>query len=121
MKRKRWQEMTIEQQRKLVAANQLQREQKKKWLRDYKHARGCKFCSETEPCALDFHHRDRLEKIIELGQAVHARWSISRLLTEIAKCEVVCANCHRKIEAGYVFVNGLWESLTVESAVLRAM
>jgi hypothetical protein len=104
--------MSPEEKASIIRCNQKHRDIKKKWLRDYKAARGCKFCPEKEPCALDFHHRDRLEKTIELAEAVHARWSIPRLLTEIAKCEVVCANCHRKIEAGYVFVNGLWESLT---------
>src|SRR5437868_1253938 len=59
---------------------------------------GCCMCSEKHPACLDFHHRDPLEKEMEISRIVQDRgWGIKRLEAEIAKCDVLCANCHRKL------------------------
>lgn len=42
---------------------------------------------------MDFDHRDRSLKSFEITGKYHT--SKKRLLAEIAKCDVVCANCHR--------------------------
>lgn len=42
--------------------------------------------------ALDFDHMPGSNKLFEIGR-VHT--SLQKLDAEIAKCEVVCANCHR--------------------------
>jgi len=55
---------------------------------------GCKVCGETHPACLDFHHREPSEKEGHIGE--FRRFGIKRLLAEIAKCDVLCANCHRK-------------------------
>lgn len=44
------------------------------------------------PCAMDFDHV-RGEKLFNVGEGV--RFTLSVILAEAAKCEVVCANCHR--------------------------
>lgn len=56
--------------------------------------RGCFDCGYKEhPEALDFDHlRDKKSMITT---AVRSGWSIVRIMEEIEKCEVVCANCHR--------------------------
>ncbi len=36
-------------------------------------------------------------KFVGINRAVHTYWSIDNILIEIAKCDVVCANCHSKI------------------------
>lgn len=57
----------------------------------------CTDCGETNPEVLEFDHLPGFEKRFEIGRAVTAStrsWTL--ILTEIAKCEVVCANCHRK-------------------------
>lgn len=68
------------------------------WLSDIKATQGCKTCSEQDPRVLDFHHRDPSEKEFTIG----SRRSKSKevLLKEIAKCDVLCANCHRKLTHG---------------------
>lgn len=43
---------------------------------------------------MDFDHV-RGTKLAEISAARHMRWSIHKIKQEIAKCEVVCANCHR--------------------------
>jgi hypothetical protein len=53
----------------------------------------CVDCGEADPIVLEFDHiRD---KRFTIGAAIHDRgWQ--SVLDEIAKCEVVCANCHRR-------------------------
>lgn len=54
----------------------------------------CVDCGEADPVVLDFdHQRDKIIGIAELLRR-HVRWEI--VAAEIAKCEVRCANCHRR-------------------------
>ena len=53
----------------------------------------CADCGETDPVVLEFDHlRDKRFSISEGLQG--RNWQ--SVLDEIAKCEVVCANCHRR-------------------------
>ncbi len=61
---------------------------------DIKLASGCVDCGYNEhACALDFDHIDASTKLFTIGPNVGAAWA--KVEAEIAKCEVVCANCHR--------------------------
>ncbi|WP_343773037.1 homing endonuclease associated repeat-containing protein [Natronoarchaeum mannanilyticum] len=67
------------------------------WLYEYKHFNcECERCGEETPACLDFHHPDHVEKEMEVGKMVTYGYSRERLLDEIEKCVVLCANCHRK-------------------------
>ena len=66
----------------------------KKQILDDARKGGCVRCEESHPSCLDFHHRDRGTKDADI--ATMRRFSVVRLLAEIAKCDVLCANCHRK-------------------------
>ncbi len=67
----------------------------KKAILDKARAGGCSRCEESDLACLDFHHRDGGEtKEGHIGYI--RRFSIERILAEIAKCDVLCANCHRK-------------------------
>ena len=57
----------------------------------------CSCCPESDSCCLDFHHLDPETKTIAVAEAVRYSWSVERLMEEIAKCIVVCRNCHAKI------------------------
>lgn len=59
---------------------------------------GCAFCGETDPVVLDFHHRNPAEKK-ENVKSMSDRTD-AKVRAEIAKCVVLCANCHRKLHAG---------------------
>jgi hypothetical protein len=63
---------------------------------------GCIVCGETEYVCLDFHHLDPNEKEFNIGRALRGEKSLEMLRDEIAKCEVLCANCHRKVHAGLI-------------------
>lgn len=64
------------------------------WLMTYLVSHPCVDCGETDPVVLEFDHRDGTTKVGTVG-AMLSRASWSTLLSEIAKCDVRCANCHR--------------------------
>jgi hypothetical protein len=74
----------------------------REYLASVKLANGCMDCGFREfPEALDFDHV-RGEKLFNVSQAI--RRPLSILDAEIAKCDIVCANCHaiRTFERGRV-------------------
>ena len=52
-------------------------------------------CGQTHPAALEFHHRDPVAKTREVSKMITRREPLSRIMREIAKCDVMCASCHR--------------------------
>lgn len=65
---------------------------RKRW--EYLLAHPCIDCGESNPLVLEFDHkREKKAAIVDLMQR-HARWS--EILVEIEKCDVRCANCHRR-------------------------
>lgn len=65
------------------------------WLTNYKTTNGCSQCSENDWRCLDFHH-NKGSKSFNIGDAGRAGKSIETIQSEIAKCIILCANCHRK-------------------------
>ncbi len=66
----------------------------RKWMDAYKLEKGCAECGyRAHAVALDFHHKDSETKAFTI--ATHRGLRSSRLLAEMDKCEVLCANCHR--------------------------
>jgi hypothetical protein len=65
--------------------------------RAFKRTLACLLCGECDPVTLDFHHRDPSAKDFLPSRACSTGWTIRRILAEIAKCDVLCANCHRKL------------------------
>ena len=63
-------------------------------LADYKAARGCSHCGETDPRVLQFHHVSG-DKEFTIGTKPQSK-GIATLLLEAEKCEILCANCHIK-------------------------
>jgi hypothetical protein len=54
----------------------------------------CVDCPVSDPVVLEFDHTQ--DKQASVSALVAAGWSIKRLEQEIALCEVVCVNCHRR-------------------------
>ena len=54
----------------------------------------CKDCGETDPIVLELDHRDGVEKISEVSKLMDRNWNV--IQQEIDKCDVRCANCHRR-------------------------
>ena len=63
------------------------------YVREYRESHPCVDCGESDPIVLEFDH------VPELGQKtceVSACGSVEAAEREIEKCEVVCANCHKR-------------------------
>lgn len=46
------------------------------------------------PYVMDFDHKDPTQKEFTIAAYLN-RVSLERLMAEVAKCDIVCANCHR--------------------------
>lgn len=71
----------------------VQRIERTRYLLAYFSEHPCADCGETDPLVLEFDHLG--DKLFNIGEAmIDRRWE--DILNEIEKCEVVCANCHRR-------------------------
>lgn len=86
-----WHEWHISNIEKHRAERRHQRVEKAKLIDDLKRS-GCVDCGNVDIRVLDFDHV-RGTKLTGVSMLVGYR--IERILAEIAKCEVRCANCHR--------------------------
>lgn len=69
------------------------KKQNKDLVRAYLSRHPCVDCGEADPIVLDFDHcRGKLANVSDL---IHHS-SVARVMAEIEKCEVRCANCHRR-------------------------
>lgn len=66
------------------------------WLSELKSTLKCNRCPEKHIACLDFHHTDPSKKEEGVAKMIHDGYSKEKILEEIAKCEVLCSNCHRK-------------------------
>ena len=76
-------------------ANSIERaryQKKKAYVNEQKQV--CAKCGETRTYVLDFHHRDKNEKDFTIG--TFKKGSLELVQSEIDKCVVLCANCHRE-------------------------
>jgi hypothetical protein len=65
------------------------------YLLDYFSRHPFQDCGEVDPVVLEFDHLDMEAKSFDIGHSLPYR-SWQSILDEIEKCEVVCANCHRR-------------------------
>lgn len=83
--------------RRLNAGNQRRKKAERLKAIDEIKSSPCVDCRKSfPPYVMDFDHRDPSRKQGEINHLLHklnAPWS--RILKEIAKCDVVCVNCHR--------------------------
>lgn len=104
-----------------TVCNECQREYKKKWY--YKHdsnresfrntrieikkklrinmlnflqGKKCIDCGEDDIITFDFDHRDPKIKSYNISKMMVNAFSWENILEEIKKCDIRCANCHRK-------------------------
>lgn len=82
-----------------LTRNKAYRAEKKRKLDEIKATAGCAHCPETDPVCLDFHHIDPTTKKATISRLYAGTWGWPVIEAEIAKCIVLCANCHRKEHA----------------------
>lgn len=66
----------------------------REFVRNTKEQNPCSDCGEFYPFfVMDFDHLD--DKVSNISRLLAGHASLGRIKEEIAKCELVCANCHR--------------------------
>lgn len=78
------------------ANRKVQVEDRRSRVRAYLLEHPCVDCGEADPIVLDFDHTDATTKIANISRMVRDRVKWERMLEEIAKCQIRCANCHRR-------------------------
>lgn len=68
---------------------------KKQWLVDYLKDHPCVDCGEADLDVLEFDHV-RGVKLFVISGAIRVGRSLKAIISEVAKCDVRCANCHRR-------------------------
>lgn len=89
-----------ENKKKLISKNnkwvKIIQERNQNYVLNYLLTHPCIMCGEDDPIVLEFDHKDRTDKSKEISSAVVHGWSIKKIENEIQKCDVLCANCHKR-------------------------
>lgn len=68
---------------------------KKQYINDYKSSKGCSVCGYNKSVyALVFHHPNDDK---EFGIGSRTNFGLERLKREMAKCIILCRNCHAEL------------------------
>jgi Zn ribbon nucleic-acid-binding protein len=78
-----------------AATQKRRRHRLRDWLESLKQTLECAECGFDDFRALEFHHTDGQEKDFAIGEMLKDNRSVRAVEREIAKCVVLCANCHR--------------------------
>ncbi|MFD1574653.1 hypothetical protein ACFSEO_10950 [Agromyces cerinus subsp. nitratus] len=82
----------------------------------YLLAHPCVDCGESDVRVLDFDHRVGSGNQAEVMRLVQNGYSVSRVMAEIAKCDVRCRNCHAKVT--YERMGENWRTALMRRAAL---
>lgn len=64
------------------------------FINRYKQFIGCKSCSEKRFWILEFHHRNKEEKLNNIN-TLRYFGSLRLVKEEMRKCDILCGNCHK--------------------------
>lgn len=67
-----------------------------RYVGKYLQTHPCVDCGETDILVLEFDHRDRSGKEEAVNRIIRNTGRMDKLVREISKCDVRCANCHRR-------------------------
>src|SRR5579859_3225583 len=81
---------------RIARNNQRVREANRERLHTYLSSRQCLDCGISDLAVLEFDHRGPALKLNHVSHMVQKGFGWATILSEIAKCDVVCANCHRR-------------------------
>jgi hypothetical protein len=84
--------------RRIRTRNAEVRAKNQRLLHEYLLKHPCVDCGEPDPVVLEFDHIQG-DKIKAVSVLLRESWSWQSILAEIQKCEVRCANCHRRVTA----------------------
>lgn len=73
-----------------------QREIKRQWICEYLIENPCVDCGEADILVLEFDHRGDEPKRKDVVVMINSTYSLAAVQAEVAKCDVRCANCHKR-------------------------
>lgn len=96
--RKRWRKNYGSSRRRYVHTErrQVRQDRLRDWVYQYLLAHPCVDCGETDPVVLEFDHVDPAPKAGAISVMVASVRPLEVIQSEVTKCEVRCANCHRR-------------------------
>jgi hypothetical protein len=80
----------------LYAAQKRHRVKIRAHLLDFLSTKSCVDCGEKDPIVLEFDHSGLEQKFKIIARMLSGHYSWKSVYREIQKCEVRCANCHRR-------------------------
>jgi hypothetical protein len=81
---------------RIARNNQKVRTANRSRLHEYLSSQQCADCGIRDLASLEFDHRDPALKLKDVSNMVQKGFAWATILSEIGKCDVVCANCHRR-------------------------
>jgi hypothetical protein len=73
------------------------REAARQWVADYLREHPCTDCGTTDVRVLEFDHRPDEVKRWAISRMIGGAYNVETIADEVARCDVRCANCHRKM------------------------
>jgi hypothetical protein len=93
--------LTDEERSRQTVVKRTRRHTNRAWFEELKDRLVCTRCRESHPACLQFHHEDPTTKEVSLADAIRRGFSRERILRELEKCQVLCANCHIRHHVNY--------------------
>ena len=81
-------------QQQIYLYKETQKELVRDWLWSYLLEHPCVVCGESDPIVLEFDHL--MNKKFHIADAVRGTRPLTAVQKEVSKCQVLCANCHRR-------------------------
>jgi hypothetical protein len=81
---------------KAVRRRRAYREELHKRVFEYFSTHPCLDCGEADPIVLEFDHIEQSTKTAPISEMISEQRPWKVIMEEIEKCEVRCANCHRR-------------------------
>ncbi len=94
LKRKIYYENNKQKEIKRIANVKLRN---REWYKNLKLQLKCSYCNENHISCLQFHHLDPAEKEDNIVSMMQNNLGKQKIINEMNKCIVLCANCHFKL------------------------
>lgn len=59
----------------------------------------CSHCGIWDFTVLEFNHMPGVNKLFNIGRTKSKSKSWAKIMNEVRKCEILCANCHKRVTA----------------------
>lgn len=76
--------------------NKKTRQENTRRLWNYYASHPCIICGENDPVVLEADHRDGEVKLGSISDLIHRGYTWKTIAKELEKCDIRCANCHRR-------------------------